>query len=703
MLKIAYHPSYAHSLPEGHRFPMLKYELIPEQLMHEGTIGQENLFEPSYCTDEIVLWTHDQAYLQKLKEQTLSSSEQRKIGFPQSEALTQRELMITQGTIDCCLFALEQGVALNIAGGTHHAFADRGEGFCLLNDMAVASNWLLKKGLAKQILIIDLDVHQGNGTAKIFEQDPRVFTFSMHGAHNYPFHKETSNLDLPLLDGTDSNTYLSLLQQHLPTLLETVKPDFAFYLSGVDILETDKFGKLKVSMEGCKQRDAFVFESLKENNIPVTVAMGGGYSPDVRTIVEAHCNTFRLAKNLFLFLFIICSCFFNLSAQAQSSFKGLVLDSITKQPLAGINLFLSHTSIGTTTDQSGHFILDRIPQGKFELVISSLNYETRTISINTGHLPESLQLLLKPTANELQEVIVEPYDEDGWDRWGRYFNAHFIGNSSLAADCKLLNPDVVKFRYSRKNNSIRAFSREKLLFENKALGYRIQYLLTKFEYNLAERSFYYSGYPQFEEMHPKNPDEKKRWDKKRKEAYQGSIMHFMRSLYNNQLEKEGFEIHQILKVDYAEYRRASSLFKAYSKAIKNKEPITIPKDSLEYYKKASKLGANENSVQLDQLITKDDIMAPIDTSIDATAQFMGFTGWLRVSYQHKRDPIEYARITLKRIDHINSDMQLPNKIGLSIYPNGTYFYGYNLFIEGYWSWWEKLSTHLPTDYQPDLP
>ncbi len=248
--------------------------------------------------------------------------------------------------------------------------------------------------------------------------------------------------------------------------------------------------------------------------------MGGGYSPDVKTIVEAHCNTFRLAKDLFLMLLIICSCFFNLSAQAQFSMRGIVLDSISKQPLVGINLFLSHTSIGTTTDQTGHFVLDRIPQGKFELVISSLNYETRTISINTGHLPESIQLLLKPTANELQEVIVEPYDEDGWDRWGRYFNAHFIGNSALAADCKLINPDVVKFRYSRKNNTIRAFSREKLIFDNKALGYRILYLLTKFEYNLVERSFYYSGYPQFEEMRPKNADEKKRWDKKRKEAYQ---------------------------------------------------------------------------------------------------------------------------------------------------------------------------------------
>ncbi len=299
MIRIAYDPIYAHPLPEGHRFPMLKYELIPEQLLHEGSITADHLFIPEPCTEEIILWTHDKEYFSKLINQTLTPSEQRKIGFPQSPELAIRERIITQGTIDCCLYALQDGVALNVAGGTHHAFRDRGEGFCLLNDMAVASNYLLKKSLAKQILIIDLDVHQGNGTAKIFENDPRVFTFSMHGGHNYPFHKEKSDLDLPLPDGTDENTYLSLLSETLPKLIKKVKPDFAFFLSGVDILDTDKFGKLKVSMQGCKERDRIVFQLLKENNIPVTVAMGGGYSADIKIIVEAHCNTFRLAKELF--------------------------------------------------------------------------------------------------------------------------------------------------------------------------------------------------------------------------------------------------------------------------------------------------------------------------------------------------------------------------------------------------------------------
>ncbi|TAJ66934.1 MAG: histone deacetylase [Chitinophagaceae bacterium] len=300
MIRIAYDPIYAHPLPEGHRFPMLKYELIPEQLLHEGSITPDQLFSPLPCKEETVLLTHDTGYLQKLVQQTLSASEQRKIGFPQSPALTQRELMITQGTIDGCIHAMESGVALNVAGGTHHAFRDRGEGFCLLNDMAVAANYLLQQQLAKQILIIDLDVHQGNGTASLFAHEPRVFTFSMHGGHNYPFHKEKSDLDIPLADGTDDATYLRILADTLPKLITAVKPDFAFYLSGVDILATDKFGKLKVSLAGCRQRDAIVFELLQQHRIPVTVAMGGGYSPDIRTIVEAHCNTFRLAKDIFL-------------------------------------------------------------------------------------------------------------------------------------------------------------------------------------------------------------------------------------------------------------------------------------------------------------------------------------------------------------------------------------------------------------------
>jgi acetoin utilization deacetylase AcuC-like enzyme len=299
ILKIAYDPIYAHPLPDGHRFPMLKYELIPAQLIHEGTITSANIFSPSICPDEVVLWTHEKDYLNRLHNQNLSPKEQRHIGFPQSPALTTRELMIAQGTIECCYYAMQNGVALNVAGGTHHAFADHGEGFCMLNDIAIAANYLLHKKLAKQVLIIDLDVHQGNGTAKLFEAENRVFTFSMHGEHNYPFHKEKSDLDLPLKDGMDDATYLTLLKEILPALIDNTEPDFAFYLSGVDILNTDRYGKLQVTPDGCKQRDEFIFTSLLQHNIPCAVSMGGGYSADVKIIVDAHCNTFRTAKDLY--------------------------------------------------------------------------------------------------------------------------------------------------------------------------------------------------------------------------------------------------------------------------------------------------------------------------------------------------------------------------------------------------------------------
>jgi acetoin utilization deacetylase AcuC-like enzyme len=299
MVKIAFSPIYYHKLPEGHRFPMLKYELIPEQLLHEGTITQENLFTPNTCDAIDVLRTHDLDYYNKLINQQLSPSEQRIIGFPQSPALIERELIITRGTIDCALFALEHGCALNIAGGTHHAFAERGEGFCLLNDMAVASDYLLHKNLVAKILVIDLDVHQGNGTAKLMENEPRVFTFSMHGKNNYPFHKEHSDLDIPLPDGISGHEYLEILEKTLPMLLETVQPNFIFYLSGVDILSTDKFGKFNISIDECKRRDELVLNMAYDNKIPIAIAMGGGYSPDINDILQAHCNTFRLAANLF--------------------------------------------------------------------------------------------------------------------------------------------------------------------------------------------------------------------------------------------------------------------------------------------------------------------------------------------------------------------------------------------------------------------
>jgi acetoin utilization deacetylase AcuC-like enzyme len=299
MFKIAFSPLYQHPLPDGHRFPMLKYELIPKQLLYQGNIQASDLFEPNLARTEDILHTHTAEYVNQLFHLKLDAAHVRRIGFPLSKVLVERERCLLQGTLDCALFALTDGIAMNIAGGTHHAFANRGEGFCLLNDIAFAANMLLIQQKVKRILIVDLDVHQGNGTAAIFKNNPAVFTLSMHGGDNYPFHKEQSDLDIPLLAGTTDQTYINLLNQYLPKTIEDHKPDFIFYLCGVDVLASDKLGKLNLSLEGCKMRDEIVFNLAKTNKIPVACAMGGGYSPKISDIVDAHCQTFKVAQNIF--------------------------------------------------------------------------------------------------------------------------------------------------------------------------------------------------------------------------------------------------------------------------------------------------------------------------------------------------------------------------------------------------------------------
>lgn len=299
MLRIAYAPLYAHSLPAGHRFPMAKYELIPEQLVRMGVVHQEAFYAPTPLAAHWVLRTHDAEYLRRLHALELTPAEVRRIGFPLSAELVHREVCIAEGTVRCTHFAREHGVALNVAGGTHHAYADRGEGFCLLNDQAIAANYLLDTGAARRILIVDLDVHQGNGTAKLFENVPEVFTFSMHGAANYPQHKEHSDLDIALPTGTGDAEYLDQLTNNLPNLLEQHRPDFAFYLAGVDVLATDKLGHLALTPEGVAARDRYVLATVRDQGIPVVVCMGGGYSPRLADIVNAHVATFAIAADLY--------------------------------------------------------------------------------------------------------------------------------------------------------------------------------------------------------------------------------------------------------------------------------------------------------------------------------------------------------------------------------------------------------------------
>tara|TARA_B100000530_G_scaffold43939_2_gene24862 strand:+ start:588 stop:1490 length:903 start_codon:yes stop_codon:yes gene_type:complete len=299
MLKISFNQKYIYPLDENHRFPMIKYELIPEQLIRENTCNNDNFFSPKTILDENVLLTHDKEYYHKLVSQNLSKSELRPIGFPMSNDLVEREKIISQGTIQGAIYSIKNKVSMNIAGGTHHAFYDRGEAFCMLNDQAIAANYLIKKGFFRKILIVDLDVHQGNGTASIFQNINDVFTLSFHGKNNYPFKKEKSDIDIEFENGTDDKFYLKKLKNILPKTIDEFKPEFIFYLSGVDVMENDKLGKLSLSIEGCKERDRYVLELCKKNNIPLQISMGGGYSFELKNIIEAHSNTFRLAQEIF--------------------------------------------------------------------------------------------------------------------------------------------------------------------------------------------------------------------------------------------------------------------------------------------------------------------------------------------------------------------------------------------------------------------
>ena len=298
MLKIAFDKKYVLPLPEGHRFPMLKYELIPDQLLYEGLVSKEQFFSPKKIKENWVEKVHDRKYIQNLNSLTLTKSEIRKTGFPLTKELVEREYMITEGSRQCVDYAMEFGAAANIAGGTHHAFRNRGEGFCLFNDVAVASYYAIEKFQMNQILVIDLDVHQGNGTASIFREENRVYTFSMHGKKNYPFKKEISDLDVELDDGVKDGEYLKTLEHTIKKLDSTLKPNLIFYISGVDILSTDKLGRLKVSREGCKKRDEMIYEFAQKKNIPIVTSMGGGYSEKIYDIVEAHCNTYKCMLQL---------------------------------------------------------------------------------------------------------------------------------------------------------------------------------------------------------------------------------------------------------------------------------------------------------------------------------------------------------------------------------------------------------------------
>lgn len=297
---IAWHPIFNFPLPEGHRFPMIKYELLHDQLLYEGIVTEADFFVPEMLSEKYLYAVHKEEYFRKLLTLRLSSREIRRIGFPLSHRLVERELRIAQGTVSSAVTALQNKIGFNIAGGTHHAGSDWGEGFCLLNDQAIAARYLLDYQHIQQILIVDLDVHQGNGTAEIFQHEKRVFTFSMHGQNNFPFHKERSDRDIGLEDHTAGSRYLDLLEKNLNSLFEEVHPDFVFFQAGADVLENDTMGKLWLTKEDCRERDKMVFHYCKAYNTPVEISMGGGYSARLKDIADVHCNTYKEGISILL-------------------------------------------------------------------------------------------------------------------------------------------------------------------------------------------------------------------------------------------------------------------------------------------------------------------------------------------------------------------------------------------------------------------
>jgi acetoin utilization deacetylase AcuC-like enzyme len=294
-MKCSYHPSYQVALPAGHPFPITKYSLLKERLLSEGVIAAGDILEPEPLDIPILRLVHTHEYLAKLETSALSAAEQRRLGLPWSEALWQRSRLASAGTLLAARAALDQGLAGNLAGGTHHAFADHGEGFCVLNDVAITIRKLQAERAVERAAVIDLDVHQGNGTAAIFENDAEVFTFSMHGERNYPLAKMRSNLDVPLKDGVGDAEYLDVLQRHLPTVLDIASADIVFYLAGVDVAAQDRYGKLALTEEGICSRDRYVIETVRSGGVPLVIVLAGGYAPTRARTAELHAHAFREA------------------------------------------------------------------------------------------------------------------------------------------------------------------------------------------------------------------------------------------------------------------------------------------------------------------------------------------------------------------------------------------------------------------------
>ena len=410
-----------------------------------------------------------------------------------------------------------------------------------------------------------------------------------------------------------------------------------------------------------------------------------------------------------LFTILLCGTL----SSAQLSLKGKVISADTRQPVVSANVYLSNTSVGTVTDAKGEFTLQRFPGGRFDLVVSFIGYETYRLEIRSDHLPDNLEVLLHPKTNELQEVIVEAYDKNGWDKYGKIFTENFIGTAAFAQDCKLTNPDAIHFRFDKSRNVIKASADEQLLIENHALGYLLKYNLTKFEFNPDTKEFFFQGFPFFEEMQTDRRGLSKRWVENRQAAYYGSLTHFMRSLYRNKLNEEQFEIKKIVPVTREERKRVEVIYKSLSKKIpevkktlmygKGKEFTVTDSaaikyaDSMSYYESVVKQ-PDKDLVLLNTLLNADNIAF----AIDSFTVGLLFDNQIQVTYKPLRNPFEYQRYLPRNAyaAPVNSEIYIMRGKPVIVLANGSYFEGSEMMIQGYWAWWEKMCTKLPYEYRP---
>jgi len=391
------------------------------------------------------------------------------------------------------------------------------------------------------------------------------------------------------------------------------------------------------------------------------------------------------------FLFLLLG----LVSHGQITVKGIVLDAQRNTPISNASVFLNTTSVGTVTNEQGNFSL-AIPNGKYELVVSSIGYETNAQSISST-ASSFITIKLKLKTELMETVIIEPYEKDGWKKWGSFFIESFIGTSSLANNCQIKNIQVIRFRNSRQRNELSAYANEPLIIENKALGYTIRYQLEMFKYDFNTKYLTYAGYPFFQPMKG-SIGKQRRWENSRKEAYFGSIMHFMRAVYRNKIIDEGFEIHPLQKIPNAEKARVRAIYANNTqrkRAEGDKIEITISKDSSEYYNKVM-----QQSDYMDVVINTPLTGDSIAYAIDSTTAGMDFKNYLLITYKKKFVPKEYLQQVPKAGGAMTSQITLINNKPIEIQANGSYFNPIDLLGLGYWTWSEKISTLLPFNYMP---